>query len=626
MITHQLTQGSPEWHAYRAKHFNASDAPAMMACSPYKTRTQLLDELSRGFAPDVDSTTAAIFAEGHRTEALARPLAEEFIGKHLYPVTGSNGELSASFDGLTMAEDEGFEHKSLNKEIRAAFADIETIAPEHRELGAGKCLPLVYRVQMEQQLAVCEGKRILFMASKWQNDALIEEQHCWYYPDLELRAQILAGWDQLKADLVTHTPAETPAVEKIIAEPVEALPTPHAKVSGELIVHDNFDLFGEQLRVFLAEKLIREPKTDEDFVNLGEQIKAMKRARVELKSSKAQMLAQVAPIDRADKVIATLDKLLQENCSLSEKLFDSEKLRRKSEVINQGVADFNAHIAALNQRLGEAYMPSIPTDFHGVTSGLKSLASMEDKVASELARAKIAANEVADRIQVNLETLRTLAVDHVFLFADTASIVLKASDDLEALVKSRIAEHKAKEEAKLEAERERIRKEEQERADREAREKLAQQEREAEAKHQEEERARRETLLQNEKSAQADIERAVQKGELAAPLAQDIRSIQDDLTAAPASQQVISTAQRTAAAAPAAPAAPAGPPTLKIGMIAERLGWSMTAEQMRSLGIEPAAKERGSVLYHESQFPALCDAIARRALDAKAAHSQHATA
>ena len=50
MKTHDLIQGSPEWLAYRAQHFNASDAPAMMGCSPYKTRAQLLAEMHTGIA------------------------------------------------------------------------------------------------------------------------------------------------------------------------------------------------------------------------------------------------------------------------------------------------------------------------------------------------------------------------------------------------------------------------------------------------------------------------------------------------------------------------------------------------------------------------------------------------
>ena len=52
-----LVQGSPEWIAYRARHFNASYAPAMMGCSPYKTRAQLQREMHTGVAPDIDAGT-----------------------------------------------------------------------------------------------------------------------------------------------------------------------------------------------------------------------------------------------------------------------------------------------------------------------------------------------------------------------------------------------------------------------------------------------------------------------------------------------------------------------------------------------------------------------------------------
>ncbi|WP_445286574.1 hypothetical protein [Variovorax atrisoli] len=72
--------------------------------------------------------------------------------------------------------------------------------------------------------------------------------------------------------------------------------------------------------------------------------------------------------------------------------------------------------------------------------------------------------------------------------------------------------------------------------------------------------------------------------------------------------------------------APAGAPTLRIGDIAARLGFTLTAEQLRGLGIEPAARERGATLYHEHQFPAICAAVARRAHDAAAAHAQRLAA
>jgi hypothetical protein len=119
MITHDLTPNTPEWLAYRATMFNASDAPAMMGCSPYKTRAQLLREMHTGLAGEVDAGTQRRFDDGHRFEDLARPLAEQIIGESLYVVVGSEGRHSASFDGLTLAEDTDWEHKSLNDALRA---------------------------------------------------------------------------------------------------------------------------------------------------------------------------------------------------------------------------------------------------------------------------------------------------------------------------------------------------------------------------------------------------------------------------------------------------------------------------------------------------------------------------
>lgn len=102
MIIHKLVQGSAEWHEHRRTHFNASDAPAMMGVSAYKTRTQLLHEMATGITPEHDEATLRRFSNGHRFEALARPLAEAIIGDDLYPVVCSEGNLSASFDGVTL--------------------------------------------------------------------------------------------------------------------------------------------------------------------------------------------------------------------------------------------------------------------------------------------------------------------------------------------------------------------------------------------------------------------------------------------------------------------------------------------------------------------------------------------
>lgn len=98
----KLVQGTPEWHAHRSSHFNASDAPAMLGISKHTSRNKLLERMATGIASEVDPATQRRFDDGHRFEALARPLAEEIVGDDLYPIVGSEGKLSASFDGVTL--------------------------------------------------------------------------------------------------------------------------------------------------------------------------------------------------------------------------------------------------------------------------------------------------------------------------------------------------------------------------------------------------------------------------------------------------------------------------------------------------------------------------------------------
>lgn len=54
---------------------------------------------------------------------------------------------------------------------------------------------------------------------------------------------------------------------------------------------------------------------------------------------------------------------------------------------------------------------------------------------------------------------------------------------------------------------------------------------------------------------------------------------------------------------------PATPPTLKLGDISARLGFTVTADFLLSLGFAPAATEKNSKLFHEGQFPLICGAI-----------------
>ena len=465
MKTHTLQQGSKDWLEYRRSMFNASDAPAMMGCSAYKTRTQLLHEMHTGLTQEFDAATQRRFDDGHHFEALARPLAEAIIGEELYPVVGSMEEYSASFDGLTMLEDVGFEHKSLNDELRAVMLPHAT----------GLDLPLMYRIQMEQQCMVSGAGRILFMASKWQGDELVEQRHCWYEADLALRAEIGQGWIQFKKDLSAYVP---PAIAiEVIGHTPETLPALRIEVTGMVTASNLADYKAHALAVFGG--INRELTTDQQFADAEKVVKWCGDVEDRLAAAKQHALSQTESIDALFRAIDDISTEARRVRLEMEKLVKSRKESIRLEIVQGGQMELVKHMAALNLRLGKPYMPTIPADFAGAIKGKRTVESLRDAVSTTLANAKIAASATADRISLNLALLRADASNHVFLFADIAHIVLKPHDDFTMLVKSRIAEHQAAEAAKEEAQRERIRAEEQAKAEKTARDLVA---REAETK------------------------------------------------------------------------------------------------------------------------------------------------
>ena len=578
METISLIQGTSEWHAHRDIHLNASDAPAMLGCSPYKTRSQLLHEKATGFSKDFDQATQKRFADGYRFEALARPLAEKLMGKDLYPVVGVLGKYSASFDGIDMMEEEGLEHKSLNANLKADFDAIE----EALQQGipgdlVGRILADQYRIQMEQQLMVSDGKRVLFMASKWDGETLVEERHCWYYPDPELRAKIVAGWAQFEKDVAAYVPAE--AVAPVVAAPQLGLPAVSITVNGSIALVDNLDKFGQALKAYV-ERINKKPETDQDFADLESNVKALKAAEDALDAAESGALAQTDSIDTMRKTVALYRETARSNRLLIEKLVKAEKEARRMAIISEAVAELHTHIRKCNDRIGKPYMPAIPGDFAGVVKGLKSLDSMKDKVSTELARCKIAANEAADRIQANLETKGLHG--YSFLFADIATLCLKPAEDFQNTVTARITTHEAQEAARLESEREKIRAEEQAKAQREA---------------------AAEAIL-----AEAARVAAEQMASTTALAATD-----QLITGTCVTKTTVSGDQIVTQHVPVANVIPmtrtaSTPPTLKLGAINERLGFGVTADFLQSLGFT-ATTDRNAKLYQEADFPLICAAL-----------------
>ena len=561
-----LIQGTPEWLAHRAQYLNASDAAAMLGVSPYKTRAQLIRELATGAREEVDEATQRRFNDGHRYEQLARPIAEQIIGEELYPCVGTSGKYGASFDGLTLLGTTGFEHKSLNDALRAAmFAEC-----------IGTDLPELYQVQMEHQLLVSEeSERMLFMASKWSPEGeLIEERHCWYMPNAELRARIVAGWEQLLADVAAYEPVA-------VAEPVaagrapEQLPALRIEVTG-MVTASNLAEWKEQA-IAVFQGISTELVSDQDFADADKTVKWCGDIEDQLKAAKQHALSQTESIDLLFRTIdAIADEARTKRLAL-EKRVKTRKDERRTEIGNNARRAVQEHILAINETLGQHAlgMPStLIAEIGDAMKGKRSLASMQEAVDVVAANAKVAASQAAERIRANAAILDAHS-EHATLFADRVQLCAsKTPEDLRNLVAARIAEHQQAEQRRLQEQREQIRKEEE---------------------------ARARKLAEDEARAKAQAEEAAKAP--AAPASEPASSVQPAAAVSrPAS--LLSSPPVPQSTAPAA--APRDVVKIKLGDINAAISpLSITADGLAQLGFKHVAQDRNAKLYDSSQLQAI---------------------
>ncbi|MDC7805564.1 YqaJ viral recombinase family protein [Luteimonas sp BLCC-B24] len=584
----ELTQGTPEWQAHRAQHLNASDAPAMLGISPYKSRSELVRETATGVSAEVDDATQRRFDDGHRYEALARPIAEQIIGEDLFPCVGTEGKYSASFDGLTLMADAAFEHKSLNDTLRAAMV----------EGCKGADLPEHYRVQMEHQCMVSGAESVLFMASKWNGDELVEERHCWYYADLELRERIVAGWTQFEADVAAYeTPASAPHVAPGRAP--DQLPALRVEVTGMVTASNLAEWKDAAIAVFRG--ISTDLQTDQDFADAEKTVKWCGDIEEQLKAAKARALSQTESIEELFRTIDQISAEAREKRLDLNKLVTRRKEERRSEIGNAARRAVLEHVRAINESLGECAIDPPATlvpDIAAAIKGKRSFAAMQEAVDAVAANAKIAASQQADRVRANAAILAQHA-EHAHLFADRVSLCAsKAPDDLRNLVAARVAEAQRAEAERLEQERERIRQEETARIEREQAEAAA-----AEAERVERARAQ---------AAQQEPEGNAGAGAAPAPTAAATAASGTAPAAATGDVVAPRLGERIAASVSAPSTA-----RIKLGDINARIApLSIDAAGLASLGFQPVGVERAAKLYREADFPLICTTLAARLVQA----------
>lgn len=432
MKIHNVAQGSAEWLALRAQYRTASEAPAMMGASKYQTRTDLLAAKKTGITPDVTPSQQFIFDKGHATEALARPLAEALIGEELYPIVAIEGNLLASMDGATMLGETLFEHKLWNESVVA-------------QVKAGDLAPHYYW-QLEQQLLVSGAERVIFVCSDGTPENFV---HMEYRPVAGRAAQLIEGWKQFEADLANFEIADAPSI--VVGKAPDELPALRIELTG-MVTASNLKVF-EDSALAVIDSVKTTLSTDQDFADAKKAVKWCGDVEEAVSVAKKQALSQTQSIDELFSSLDRISAHARETRLKVDKLVKAQELLVKTNIKQKAELALADHIAAINKTLGKVTLPNVVSDFAGAMKNKRTIASLQDAVDTELARAKIDASQAADGIRLNLTSLAELAVDHAFLFSDVQQLVTKANDDLVTLIKFRISEHQKAEQAKADAKR-----------------------------------------------------------------------------------------------------------------------------------------------------------------------------
>lgn len=432
MKIHNVAQGSAEWLALRAQYRTASEAPAMMGASKYQTRTDLLAAKKTGITPDVTPSQQFIFDKGHATEALARPLTEALIGEELYPIVATEGNLLASMDGATMLGETLFEHKLWNESVVA-------------QVKAGDLAPHYYW-QLEQQLLVSGAERVIFVCSDGTPENFV---HMEYRPVAGRAAQLIEGWKQFEADLVKFEMADAPSI--VVGKAPDELPALRIELTG-MVTASNLGVF-EDSALAVIDSVKTTLSTDQDFADAKKAVKWCGDVEEAVAAAKKQALSQTQSIDELFSSLDRISAHARETRLKVDKLVKAQELLVKTTIKQKAELALADHIAAINKTLGKVALPHVVSDFAGAMKNKRTIASLQDAVDTELARAKIDASQAADGIRLNLTSLAELAVDHAFLFSDVQQLVTKANDDLVTLIKFRISEHQKAEQAKADAKR-----------------------------------------------------------------------------------------------------------------------------------------------------------------------------
>lgn len=391
LITHNVTQGTQPWLDLRKNYHTASEANAMMGTCPHISRNELLTRKKTGMTPEPTSFERKIFAEGHRCEALARPIIEQqVVGEDLFQIVATRGKFLASFDGLTLFYDIAFEHKLWNEDLAKKVKN--GIVPDSHVF------------QLEQQLYVSGAERVLFVVSDGTPQKMVS---CWYESDPVKRQQLMHGWETFEKDLETH---ET-GVIKLEGRAIDRLPSLDIQIESTVIA-SNLDQYTGIL-IQSIESISTDLTTDQDFVDASEAAKWCKSSENAIVDIKAQLIKKTVDVNNIIGELDQIAKKMSEKRRLLEKLVKDRRAEIKDAAIAVGIAEITKHLNA--QPINVMHL--IKYDFKEVTKSKKTLSSTEDAVHLEVTRVKAEVDLLVQKITTGMARIEELGNGYEFLFS-----------------------------------------------------------------------------------------------------------------------------------------------------------------------------------------------------------------
>ncbi|MFM9434548.1 putative phage-related endonuclease [Janthinobacterium sp. CG_23.3] len=450
---------------------------------------------------------------------------------------------------------------------------LEDIAFEHKQWNealaasvAEDVLPDEHQPQCQQIMMITGAEKVLFVVSDGTSQRFVSMV---VEPSTEWQERIRAGWAQFDKDMTTYEPMEYTAAPA--ADPIMALPALSIQIRGEVTV-SNMPMFKAKADRFIA-SIKTELLTDDDFANAEEAIKFCDKTEKSLELAKAAAIAQTASIDELMRTVDHISAQLREKRLLLTRTVKDKKELLKAGILNKVKLDFAEHVAALELEIAPIRLVFQARDFAGAMKNKRTLATLQDAVDTELANGKISVDALAKSVRDRLTWYKEAVIDSdfaatnfSFLFADLQTLIQKPDDDFKLAVTARIDAHKASEAAKAKA-----------------------------------------ALEAAEATARAKAEL---KAAQAAPGGADL---------SPAAQ-AINEQEGASLFAVHYPSVPSfgTAPTLRLGQIGARLGFNLTADFLRELGFEPAARDKSALLFHEGSFGYICQALVHHIQKAQA--------